>query len=261
MIGIFSLYESLKGRVNAHQGGHIKPSDFIDWVHQVQMDIYNDRIEAYQKTQKIADELTPFLESMNTIVSNSSGQAWDLIVKPSGYENFASARIIKKGGLSCGIKGAKEYKDGEPVENQCKSYVDPDELQQKKNEAGSSNVELPIQLVDTDRWSAIAKHPRRKITCDTPRITQYAGGFKIMPKGCSTSIVMDFFRLPVKPVFNFSVINSGQENEYYQFVPAGSVDLEWSQQLLPEILLKLIDKYSIFVGDSNMFQASKIEQK
>ncbi len=262
MISIFALYEQLKGAVNSHQGGHIRPYDLIDWTHRVQMEIYNDRIEAFQKTQKIADEITPFLESVNVIVSNSSGQSWDLIGKPPGYENFASARIIKnKNGDSCGIEGAKEYKDGEETKQECKAYVDPDDLVLLQQNNGSQNIELPVQMVDNDRWSAISSHPRKKPTCSNPKITQYAGGFKMMPKNCATSIVMDFFRLPVRPVFNYTIINQGLENEYYQFNPIGSVDLEWSQQLLPEILSKLIDKYSIFVGDSNLFQQSKVEQQ
>ena len=262
MINIFSLYESLRGRVNAHQGGHIRPSDFIDWVHEVQIDLFNDRVEDFQKTQKIADEITPFLDSFNVNISNVSGSNWDLVAKPIGYSNYASARIIKKGGISCGCKGLTEIdNDGAETKDKCLAYIDEDEAIELKNNSDKENCEVGITLVDNDRWSSICKHPRKKPTCDSPKITQYGKGFKIVPKGCATSIIMDFFRTPKKPVFNYTVINPQQENEYYQFVQAGSVDLEWDEQLLPLFISKLMDKYATFVGDGNLWQQSKVEQK
>ncbi len=262
MISIFDLYNKLKGRVNVHQGGHIRPYDFVGWVHEVQMEIYNDRIADFQKTQKIADEITPFLESFNVLVINLPGSPWDLVVKPQGYENFSSARIVKKGGISYGVSGYKDVDSkGALTENSCSAYIDPDELEIIKNEAGKGDCEIPISLIDNDRWSAVCCHPRKKVTCDNPKMTQFSKGFKIMPKGCGTTIIMDFFRLPIKPVFNYTITNEGMENEYFQFVSSGSLDLEWPQQLLPEFINKLVDKFAIFVGDNNMFQQSKIEQR
>jgi len=262
MINIFSLYEDLRGRVNAHQGGHIRPSDFISWVHEVQMDIFNDRVELFQKTQKIADEITIFLDSVNVVISSVSGSSWDLVKKPNGYENYASSRIIKKNGLSCGCKDLKEYNaNGEEEKGVCEAYIDEDELAELKEKSDTQNCEVGISLVDNDRFGSICNHPRKYPTCKSPKMTQYSGGFKIAPKGCATSIIMDFFRTPTKPVFNFTVINLQQENEYYQFLPNGSVHLEWSEQLIPTFIAKLKDKYATFVGNDNLWQQSKVEQK
>lgn len=262
MINIFSLYEDFRGRVNAHQGGHIRPLDFVSWVHEIQMDIFNDRVKDFQKTQKIADEITPFLESVNVLISNVSGSSWDLVTKPKGYENYASSRIVKKGGVSCGCKDVKEFNaNGEEEKGVCKAYVDEDELAELKMASDAQNCEVSISLVDNDRWGSICSHPRKKPTCSSPKMTQYGSGFKIAPKGCATSIIMDFFRKPIKPIFNYTVINPQQENEYYQFVQLGSVDLEWSEQLLPLFMAKLMDKYATFVGDANLWQQSKVEQK
>ena len=262
MINIFSLYEDFRGIVNAHQGGHLPPSIYTSWVHQVQMDIHNEGVKNFQKTQKIADEMTIFLESLNVIVSPISGSSWDLVVKPKGYENYASSRIVKKGGVSCGCKDVKEFNaNGEEEKGVCKTYVDEDELAELKMASDAQNCEVSIALVDNDRWGSICSHPRKKPTCISPKMTQYGKGFKIAPKGCATSIIMDFFRTPIKPVFNYIVINPQQENEYYQFVPTGSIHLEWSEQLLPLFIAKLKDKYATFVGDANLWQQSKVEQK
>ena len=262
MIDIFILYQDFMGRINAHQGGHVPPSRYTSWLHQAQMDIFNDRVKDFQKTQKIADEITPFLESVNVLISNVSGSSWDLVTKPKGYENYASSRIVKKGGVSCGCKDVKEFNaNGEEEKGVCKAYVDEDELAELKMASDAQNCEVSISLVDNDRWGSICSHPRKKPTCSSPKMTQYGSGFKIAPKGCATSIIMDFFRKPIKPVFNYTVINPQQENEYYQFIQVGSVDLEWSEQLLPLFMAKLMDKYATFVGDANLWQQSKVEQK
>lgn len=260
MIGIFSIYQDFLSRANVHQGGHVPPTVFTRWLHEIQMDIYNDRIEQFQKSQKLSDEITPFLDSINVIVTHVSGQFYDLVKKPVTYENFSSARVVKKDGQSAGCKDLKEY-DGEEVEGKCQTYVDPDEQAKLRLEAGKNDCEIDIELIDNDRWAAICSHPRKKLTCATPKMTQYSGGFKLAPKGCAMNIIMDCFRLPKKPIFNFTVINPQQENEYYLYVAAGSQDLEWSEQLLPTFIAKLLDKYAIFVGNDNMYAQAKNEQK
>lgn len=247
-IRIFDLYEQFRGRINEHQGGHARISDFIQWVIEAQMEIYNGHIERFQKTQKISDEITPFLQSFNVLVSANSGTMWDLVKKPAGYENFAAARIVKIGGKSCGCKGLSDVDEGEIVDGKCGVYYDEDELAEARLKQDMDTCELPIELVDNDRWGAVCNHPRKRVTCKTPKMTQYSGGFKIYPKGCGTTVIMDFFRLPVNPVYNYTVINPQQENEYFQYVAAGSVDLEWSEQLLPTFLNILIAKYERFIA-------------
>jgi len=240
MIGIFNLYEQLRGRVNAHQGGHIRPYDFVEWAHSAQMEIYNDLVKEFQKSQVISDRLTPFLVPFNAAVTNQTGQMWDLVKKPAQYENYASARIVIKNGKCVGVKGEGECENG---------YVDPDEIAMIRANAGAENCEIPVELIDNDRWASVCNHPRKKVTAKSPKMTQFSGGFRIVPKGVATNIIIDCFRLPAKPVFNYVVINPGLEGEYYQFVPTGSVDLEWSEQVQPEILEKLIQKYAIFTAN------------
>lgn len=262
MIHIFSLYQDFMGRINAHQGGHVPPSRYTSWLHEAQIDVFNDMVKDFQKTQRIADIGTIFLESVNVVVSNVSGSSWDLVKKPKGYENYGSSRIVKKNGISCGCKDFKEFNEnGEEEIGVCKTYIDEDELAELRDKSDAQNCEVAISLVDNDRWGAICKHPRKYPTCNDPKMTQYAGGFKIAPKGCATSIIMDFFRTPIKPVFNFTVINPQQEDEYYQFIENGSVHLEWSEQLIPTFISKLMDKYATFVGDANLWQQAKVEQK
>lgn len=271
MIDIFELYQQFNGSVNSHQGGFVPPRIFTEWVQEINILAYNERIEEFQKTQQKSDQITPFLDSINVVVSNVAGATWDLVAKPQNlkngtpypYENYGSARIIKINGESVGCKGLKEFCDGKEVtgSGKIKRYVDPDELEKTILDAGKNNCEIGIELVDNNRWGAICTHPRKKLTCANPKMTQYSGGFKISPKGCATSIIMDFFRMPVKPVYNFIVINPQQENEYFQYVAAGSVHLEWSPQLIPYFISKLMDKFATFVGDNAMWNQAKANQK
>lgn len=264
MINIFELYQALQGRVNSHQGGHIKPSNFVQWAHETQMNIYRERIADFQKTQLISDDITGFLQSANVLLKNVAGSGWDLITKSPEYGNYASSRIIKKGGVSVACNGLEDFDcDGNKItgEKKCGRYVDPDEAEIAIQQAGKNDCELPIELVDNSRWSAICTHPRKKVTCASPKMTQYGSGFKIAPKGCATSIIMDFFKVPTKPVFNFIIINPQSEGEYIQFVPAGSVNLDWPESLLPEFLSRLMNKYAAFTGNDAMWTQARVEQK
>ena len=257
MIPIDQLYQSFRGRINEHQGGHARISDFVNWVNEISLKLFSDMVKEYQKTQFLSDELTRFLKTLNASVSANSGTMWDIVKLPSGYENFAAARIIKKGGKSIGCKGALECKDGEATTNVCDEYIDEDELIRLRMDNDKAICEVDVELIDTDRWGAVCSHVRRKVTCANPKITQFSEGFKIYPKGCGTVIVMDFFRLPAKAIYNYTVINPQQENEYFQYNAVGSVNLEWSEKMIPVFLDKLQEKYSIFVQNDSLYQKSK----
>lgn len=258
MISIQKLYEDCLGSLNTHQGGHIRPRTFVEWVNDIQIEIYNDLVADFQINQSISDKLFPFLKSTNVLLTNNSNSPFDIIKYPADYQNFSSARIIKKGGISCGCKSNESINsNGEVVDNTTCKFVDEDELDQLRFKNDKDNCELPIQLVDNDKWSAICSHKTKMPTERSPKITQFSGGFKISPKGCASAIVLDYFRLPIRPIFNFTVINPNQEGEYYQYEPSGSVDLEWSEKLIPEFLSKLQTKYSIFTSNNDMFSQSK----
>lgn len=249
MIGIFALYEKVRGRFNVHQGGHIQPSKFVEWVDDSQIELFNALVADYQKTQVMSDKITTFLVSANIIITSKTGNPWDLVKKPDGYEYFASARVIKKENEFVGCSNLKDYDNSGKLidKGQCK-YVDPDELEQMRRENDLATSEIPIRLVDTDRWGSVTQHPRKKPTPDAPIITQYSEGYKIAPKGFATAIIMDFFRRPVKPIFNFTVLNPGTEAEYIQYVPTGSVDLEWPETAIDDLVKNIWEKYAMFVG-------------
>lgn len=254
MIDIFKLFEDLKSEVNVHQGGHIRPRIFIEWVEDIQIEIYNELIDEFQKTQQITDKIYPFLLSTNVVLNAVKGKSWDIIKYPIDYENFASCRIVVKNGTNCGIAQYDDVDvDGNKIEKgYCSGYIDEDELAMIQSDEDSKSFELPVMPVDNDRWGAIHKHLTKKPTYSEPKMTQYGNGWKISPKNCATNIVFDYFRLPKKPVYNYIVINEGLENEYFQFVPTNSVNLEWSEKLKPEFILRLKKKYFNFTSNEIM---------
>jgi hypothetical protein len=245
MINIFDLYQQFISKANVHQACHARPRDFVNWAHESQLELFNELVEDFQKSQIISDRITVFLDSVMVAVIPQSQQFWDLIKLPANYQNITSARIIKKNGQTCALKGVKQIDESGEKEF-CNVYIDPDEMESLKIEQSSNLCEIPIEIIDNNRWSAICNHPRKKITCETPKMTQYTNGFKIAPKGCTTGVIIDFFRKPEKPVFNFQVTNPNQENEYYEYIEQGSKHLEWSEQLTPILLDKIIDKYYKF---------------
>jgi hypothetical protein len=242
MISIKDLYTEIQGRVNSHQNGHLKPSDFENWVHESQMELFNDLVQLFQKTQQISDLITPFLTTEKIPITSQKGTFYDIVQTPKEYENFATARVIKS--------KLSEKNDGE-----CQQLKDLDEIELIQKEKEKQLISIPIDLVDNDRFDSIHKHPRKGASADKPKMTQFTGGFKILPKSTFLFIEIDFFKSPIKPKYNFTVINPGSENEYKQFNPIGSQDINWTEKAKPQIIPKIIEKFAIFTGNLELLKS------
>lgn len=243
MIDIFELYNEVKGRVNSYQTGHLKPSDFKDWVHASQLEVYMENVEAFQRTQVISDYITPFLKTEKIKVENVQGQFYDLVKRPEGYGNYATARLIK-------------VNESDKNEN-CEPILDEDEKNLAKLNAGKNLYGVPVDLVDNDRFDSIFKHPRKKATVDKPKMTLYSEGFKLVPKGEFQFIEIDFFTIPIKPTFNFTILNSGSETEYFQYNPSQTSKIEFNENVKPILIPKIIQKFATFTGNSQLLNTIK----
>lgn len=251
MIKINKLYDKFNGMVNEHYNGSVPINTWMDWVIDTQRIIFEELISDFQKTQVISDYITPFLDSVNVIVTKNQGQSYDIIKKPQGYEHLASCRILKISGKSCINTNLDTYNQGKKItQNECFNLLELSEEDKVKlkNENDKNKTEVKVDIVDNNRWAAAINHPRGKISSSNPAITQYSGGFKLTPRESAIAVIMDFFRTPKIPVFNYTIINPGTEAEYLQFNQNGSVDLEWSESLTQKFLDILQLKYNIFVG-------------
>lgn len=261
MITTFELYEKFCGTVNTHQGGHARPNrNFINWVNDVTIDIFMEEIKEWEKTQIITDRLSPFLKSVNVVVTGMPNQMWDLIKLPSDYEHFSSARIWKRADEFCGCSTCDTIDGKDGKEKKCDfRLIDEDEMEFAKQASDASIKEVTITKVPNDKWGAICSHRTMGPTSEKPICTQYDKGLKIAPKGTGV-VIVDYFRLPVNATFEYTLLNPGAENEYIQYNANTSKPVEFSKTLIPEMLDRLQKKYGTFTRENILYDQGERER-
>lgn len=261
-IDSFKLWEKLCGKVNTHQGGHVRPNrNFMDWVNDIRLEIFEEEYKAWEKSQIITDRLSPFLKSINIVVTGVSNQMWDLVKLPADYEHFSSARIWRRDGEPCGCNTCDTIDGATGEKTKCNFLLDADEMELAKIEADSRLCEISIDKVDNARWGAICKHktlsPQKT---GIPKLTQYDGGLKIAPKGTGI-IILDYFRLPKPATFEYTILNPNTEQEYIQYNAVTSIPLEFSELLIPEFLDRLQKRYGTFVREPGLYEQGEMDRR
>jgi hypothetical protein len=262
MITLFDLWEKFTGKVNTHQGGGVRPNrNFVQWVNDISLAIFEEEYQAWEKSQVISDRLMPFLVSMNVIVNPTGGQLWDIVKVPANYEHFSSARVIRKNGNSCGDSElvTVDGRDG-CTEVKCDLYIDADEKKLLQQKADNKLKEITIEKIVNNRWAGLLDHESDKPSWDKPACTQYDGGLKVAPKGLGV-IILDYLRLPVKGTFAYTIVDAGLETEYIQYDDGNSVPLEWSQTLINEFINRLKKDYGTFVREEMIYQHGENEKR
>jgi hypothetical protein len=90
MINIDSLYKSVQHFANKEQRGFISPSQFNDFVNRAVMESFMQKSQVFQSTQKISDDLRPFIKRVPLDV-NSEGQ----VLYPEDYVHLSSIKYVK----------------------------------------------------------------------------------------------------------------------------------------------------------------------
>lgn len=247
VINNYDTWIALMQLVNVQQNGQIPPSVFNKWYNEVSDWYFKKLAEEYQTAQVQSDLLSPFVKAVNVPVVMQPGYSWGLCNYPSDYEYFLSAQLLRQE-----VENTCFYNKELPIidgDGASKKYTDPDFAQMTINFAGANVVERSLQLIDTQRWSSCLNHTTKGPTWDSPKMTQFQGGFRVAPKGIS-SIVLYYLKTPVQSVFNYTI----SADDIAIYTPGTSVQLEWSVQVRPVFLAELQKKYAAYVGDSTMYQ-------
>lgn len=240
--------------MNVQQNGQIPPSVFNTWYNEVSLQLFKTFYEHYQTNQVEADLLAPFEKRVNVLVSNVTGQNWGLAAYPSDYEYFIGMSILRQQEEeTCFVNDTFPLIDGN---GKSMKFSDPDFAAMKINFAGANVEERQLNLIDSQRWPSCLTHRTKGPTWTNPKATQFAGGFRVAPKGIA-AVVLAYLSTPTPSVFNYTV--STQDILIYN--PATSVQLQWSVQVLPYFLEELQKKYASYVGDPNLFQMANIEKQ
>lgn len=258
-INNYNTWQALLQLVNVQQNGQIPPSVFNTWYNEVSKWLFKKLAEEYQLNQVMSDLLSPYLVPVNVLITDQPGENWGLAAYPSDYQYFQSASILRqRDEEQCCLK-MKDQGVPYPIidgDGKAKKFEDEDFAQLKVKFAGENVEERTLQLIDTQRWTNCLNHTRKKPTWKDPKMTQFNRGFKVSPKGL-TSIVLYYLKTPKESVFNYTI--SAQDILIYD--SSTSVQLEWSDQVLPIFLAELQKKYAAYIGDEKMYQMGENDKK
>lgn len=244
MILIDDLYNAVNGEVNTSQSGFVQPNLFDLMCWKVSMKLFKKKCREAERSQEITDDIALFLKSVNIMVTVPNGSNYGRISYPANYGYFMSARI---------------YVDDKAATCPCPNSESDDTICGKWGDKNAqSNIvlsEVPMGKIDNSRWSGILDHSRLKPTLESPKMTQYADGFKVAPKQVSI-MTLDYYRLPVRSKWNYIAVG-----DYFQFTPIGSVDLDWTADMFGEFVDSLKILYMLCLRDPEGFQmAIKAEE-
>lgn len=235
MINIIQLYKDFQGRENTWQGGHaaIKRS-FEGWVHEVQIELHNDLIAEYEKSQIVSDNLRFFLKS--TSVPINIFATGGLIKYPTDYRYFTGLRFFSKSenGKGCLCSDFDLMNEN----GECREL----EIAEKANYKSSNELcERSITKVDSQRWGSVCNHRLAPPTLKNPYATQDSNGFKVLPKQLGY-VVLDYISIPERPLIS---VTYGEDDSDI-FNEAESRHLKWGEEMIPQFLAGIKKRYSAF---------------
>lgn len=255
---LFDLYQKTIALVNTAQGGLLRPQvNFENWLATINTELFRDMFGEYEKSQQLSDEYKlPFLKTLNVVVTPVPGAAYDVFAYPSNYEYFSSCRILmRKGNVFCPtskcsfLKGEDKNGRGKIVE-----WLDDDVKELRALAEGGDSTEIPVELIDNQKFGSALGHLTKGPTLQEPKITQFDGGFKIAPKGIGI-IVLDYLKTPTRPVFAYT---AGPSDTVIYNGP-GSTQLDWSSIVENEFLSRLAMKYGAYTRDKQITEDAKTE--
>lgn len=246
-ITLFDLWEKFCGEYNTHQGGHVRPHrNFTNWVNAISISLFEEKFTgAWEKNQKIIDDLgRPFLK-VAALSPVASGQH-DVIPFPSDYAHFSAARYYYTDGKQQGCIACKP----DP-----KSPQGSEDFTYETFKPAEGLIEQEITMVKSDKWGPMMKHIVKRPTINSPKMTQFDGGFRLAPKGIGT-IYMDYLRKP-KPATFMYTLGPGDQIVYDA---NNSQPLEWTELVINEFLAALGVKYGKFIREGFIYQTSDKEK-
>lgn len=241
MIDPFELYQAFKSYVNTDQNGWFRPqTDFQRACNAISKELWVKWTNEAEKSQEAKDNLQPFLQSKNMIVSNKG--VYGNFKPPKEYGRFATARIIVAGNQCVPCMEVDEGKcsngDFKTTEELTEDYYD-------------SIEQFPVDMIDTNKWGAMNEHLTKGATLKKPKMRQIDGGFQVAPRKVSV-IVLDYYVEPKLMVFAYKIspgdVKTGAGDQLI-YDKDNSKPLEWSPTVVNEFLERLKIWYSRFVRD------------
>jgi hypothetical protein len=259
LIDLFYLYNAFKALVNTFQGGNYPPTSvFTPTVNDISKHLWNKYTNEAEKSQEARDNLAWALRTKNIIVQ-ASNTFYGIALPPQDYGRFAAAKVLLANSNdtlpSLEVDGGKCYKGG--------TLVDLRSPKQIADDYYDNVVEATVENIDTQRWGACLQHVIKKPTFEAPKMTQVNGQFKVAPRNVSV-LVLYYYVKPTDATFVYKAappnVQTG-DGDYLIYDAVNSVPLQWSENVAPEFLMELGERFGLYTRDQFLTQAMMAKNK
>lgn len=219
-MNISDLHRYFNEIVNKEQSAWYSPAEIDDYLQLGQLDVFNQYKPMYGMDTDATAALAPFKDTYQATTGNT----------PLGVITVVtSTEFVKLLGLmAIGFDNDLGIPTYEPVD-----VINDDELGERLKAS---------QLIPVDLEHPIA-------------VTTGKGIYQLWPKQPNT-VQVDYLRLPVTPVFNFS-----QVGRVITYNPVGSVQLQWEQVYYPKILARALYYGGITIDEDRLIALMNAQSK
>lgn len=236
------LYQRFIATVNTFQGGYYPPASvFIKVANDISLDMWKHKTDEAENNQQNIDDLSPFLQTKNCIVTQSNN-SYGTFIYPTDYGQYSSARIILYQGKTVGLEdcvtcGAKKNEDEIERYQMVQRYLD-------------GIVEHDVKKIDNSKWGNCLSSVTKPPTLKEPKITQWINGFKVAPRMVSL-IVLDYFTTPIPATYDYTTIPGDPQTGSgdLKIYNPNSVKFQWDESLIPEFINRLAEFYGLYTRD------------
>lgn len=240
MINVNDIKKSFDLLINFPQQGGYTPDGLDIWMYNATVGLFKQRLGlpeqmefqtavpkiAYARTKKIHDDLKPFRKYRNIVLPNQEFIPNSLLPQDLLFETNLYYTTV--------IRVDDKKAESQLIECGCTEQVN-DKSEYKKFLG-------EIKLIQEDKWTNRVNSSILKTAIYCP----FYDGFKIhFPVGTPTNIRIEYLSLPSRPHWGYTIINGVA---VYNSVT--SINLEWNETLITEIVARMVKEYGLNVDDS-----------
>lgn len=246
MANVNDIKKSFDALINYPQQGGYTIDKFNTWLYNAHVGLFKQRLGlpekmefstgmpniAYARTKKIHDDLKPFRKSKNINLSNWDFIPNDKLPQDLLYETSVYYTTIVKKDNSDLINSLKSCgcvpKDSEDIKDEyIKLLGDLDFIEENKwtNRVNSSLIKKAIYCPFYDGWKVY------------------------FPVTKADNIRIEYLKKPITPIWGYTIINDAPV-----YNPLTSVNPEWDDTLISEIVSRMVKEYGLYIDDTSDIQ-------
>lgn len=210
MVSINTVYQRVQQLMNKSQvGGYLSPTEFNNYANMANLGLLNVEYDQFQKTQKITDRLSSFIDKKQSYANNKGEMAY-----PSDYFYFVALRTYDRDSYMVLVK---ECGDIQPTINDYRKLP-----------------QVAIKTLDNDKLGIRNQSALYRPNYNFPIAIFYTDYIQILPIDLGVTVI-DYIKKPVTVVWNYT-------NDAYGlpvYTSTGSVNFEWDANVENALVMEI----------------------